>query len=691
MKKLIALLIFVFILTDLMYGQTCDRYFSTTITYNNDLLDLHYDNASFGNHFKIFHRTNESVNTNSSVIDIKKPIIVIEGYDIFFQESCDDIYDNYINYAGLGNNLRAKGYDIITFNLSYPMAALQPNALIFTNFIDFINENKTGNEELIVMGVSMGGLITRYALSYMEKYNRQHQTKLFLSFDSPQKGGYAPLSMQALLSDPNIKTAAFASAMADSPELAYLINCFLSDGTLQMLTHHALEIENGKAYPTQHHINFFEEINSLNSCGGYPINCKNVGISNGSLNAENQTGNGTLGSWNFSNYSGNPAVGFHIDQSWVPYIARDLYTVPGIDNWALREGRCIYLGCWRDCEECNLDHNYYMEKNGLPLDHAPGGYYPWFGKLVEELNKINSITVDYYNNENTCFVPTISALGLNTNDLLLNVADYSKDQILNHTHFDDIWWDTTHTNMRHTSYNSSLYNFIATQIGLSESENYAQANNSIYSGSTNSGDKKIYKASNAVSIENHTVKNGGQLTLKSGNTITLKPGFAVEVGATFSASIEDIQTRDCNLADNLPQFTHSSLKSSKTQSDSYKIDTIIRGYNVALHAPIDINSNFSSNEPTSAMKIEQKGKTLKVFPNPTSDFINIIFNCPENQEIIVKLIEPVTGKIIKTIFSGKKSSGIYNENIDISALSIGAYVVLIQTENKKISEKFIKK
>lgn len=151
MKKFTIILILIKIPLTFLYGQTCDRYFETTITYDNDSLDLHYDNTSMGNYFKIYHRDpapGETINTDLSVIDIKKPIIIIEGYDIFFDESCDRIYNHYINYGGLGNNLRADGYDIITYNLSAPMVAIQLNALIFANFIDSINRSKSGEEEL---------------------------------------------------------------------------------------------------------------------------------------------------------------------------------------------------------------------------------------------------------------------------------------------------------------------------------------------------------------------------------------------------------------------------------------------------------------------------------------------------------------------------------------------------------------
>jgi hypothetical protein len=689
MKKLILQFFLSLFLSNLVQGQNCDRLFETTITYDDDFLDLHYDNFSTGNHYKIHHRDpapGETVNTDLSVIDIKKPIIVIEGYDIFFQESCDDIYEHYINYRDptrgyLGDNLRANGYDIITYNLAYPMAALQPNALIFANFLQFINENKTGDEELIIMGVSMGGLISRYALTYMEENDIQHQTKLFLSFDSPQKGGYAPLSMQALLRDHAVALAGLVAAAADSPELAYLIQCFHSDGTLQMLTHHAAEIEDGYANPTAHHTNFFNELNTMNVCGGYPINCKSVAISNGSLNAETQDGLNIFG-----DYSGNPAVYFSIG-SGILSVSRGLNTVPGIDNWMWEDGNCVYRGI----EGCNSEHSYFIKGDAMPLDHTPGGYYPWYETMVEQLENISSVNIDAHYNDVACFVSTISALGLNTNDLMLNLANYSKNQILQDTRFDDIWWDTSHPNMTHTSYNSSLYSFVEDQIYLSEIENYAQLNKSISGGTTNSGDKKLYKASNSVTVENHTVQNGGQLSLKSGNAISLNAGFTVEAGATFSASIENINTRDCDLAGNLPQFTPASLKSARIRTDSYIKDTVIGGYNVSMYAPVSINSNSSMKEPTSVFDVLQMENFLTVYPNPTSDLINIIYTSSNKQNITIKLIEPVSGKTIKTIFTGDIISEIYMTDLDISNLSSGLYVILIQTEKGMFSEKFIKR
>lgn len=527
----------------------------------------------------------------------------------------------------------------------------------------------------------MGGLITRYTLTYMEENNMQHQTKLFISFDSPQKGGYAPLSLQALLSDPVVRLAGLTS-----PKLAYLVSCFISHGSLQMLTHHPSFIADGYANPTNYHTEFFNELNNMNTCGGYPFDCKSVAISNGSLNAETQEG---LNGW--GDYSGNPAVYFYMLSG---VIQRLLSTVPGIDNWALTHGTCIYRGI----EDCDSEQTYYIKHDGLPLDHAPGGYYPWYETLFEQLENISGIEIIVHNSNDACFVPAISSLGLNTNHLLLNIGSYTKDQILQDTYFDDIWWNTTHSNMKHASYYDSslgsnyyaIYNFIEDQIYTSVNENYARINNSISSGSTISGDKKLYKASNLVSIENHTVNNGGQLTLKSGNAITLNPGFIAESGSSFSALIENIHTRNCSLAGNLPQFTPASLKSAKTHANSYKIDTVLRGCNISMYAPFDVNSYSSMKEQTLVFDILQKKSFHRVFPNPTKNVINIIYTNSDKQNIIIKLIEPITGKTLKTIFSDDKISEIYMNDIDVSYLSNGCYVIQIQTEIEMICEKFIK-
>ena len=55
---------------------------------------------------------------------------------------------------------------------------IQRNARVMIELINYINANKVGNQELVVIGPSMGGLITRMALRYMEMNGMDHKTRL---------------------------------------------------------------------------------------------------------------------------------------------------------------------------------------------------------------------------------------------------------------------------------------------------------------------------------------------------------------------------------------------------------------------------------------------------------------------------------------------------------------------------------
>ena len=45
----------------------------------------------------------------------------------------------------------------------------------------------------------MGGLIARYGLSFMEQNSMNHETRLYISFDSPHLGANIPVSFQYLI------------------------------------------------------------------------------------------------------------------------------------------------------------------------------------------------------------------------------------------------------------------------------------------------------------------------------------------------------------------------------------------------------------------------------------------------------------------------------------------------------------
>lgn len=151
---------------------------------------------------------------NCASPQLHKPIIILDGFDPGDERKLKDIY-GLLNYNNDNNNfgeeMRQQGYDVIIVNFPNivegyinPFPGVQipiyrdggadyveRNALAIVKLIQSVNQQLINNysaEKLIVVGPSMGGLITRYALAYMEKNGMNHNTRLWVSFDSPHWG-----------------------------------------------------------------------------------------------------------------------------------------------------------------------------------------------------------------------------------------------------------------------------------------------------------------------------------------------------------------------------------------------------------------------------------------------------------------------------------------------------------------------
>ena len=76
---------------------------------------------------------------------------------------------------------------------------IERNAMALVALLKRENKKLADNgssEKISLIGSSMGGLISRYALAYMEKNNIPHNVKLWVSFDSPHLGANIPISAQ---------------------------------------------------------------------------------------------------------------------------------------------------------------------------------------------------------------------------------------------------------------------------------------------------------------------------------------------------------------------------------------------------------------------------------------------------------------------------------------------------------------
>lgn len=201
----------------------------------------------------------------------------------------------------LADLLRVEGFDIVILNFpSYTRAAdaaiidggadfMERNAMLLVELIDIVNTSKASNspEQNVIIGPSMGGIIARYALNYMENQTLDADTRLYISFDSPHLGANVPIGLQHQL-----------NYLANNPlspvaELEPLIEGFLkSSASRQLLVDHfeahlsgedAFTFDDALTLPEAHPFRtiFETSINNLTT-SGFPESVRNIAVINGS-------------------------------------------------------------------------------------------------------------------------------------------------------------------------------------------------------------------------------------------------------------------------------------------------------------------------------------------------------------------------------------------------------------------------
>jgi hypothetical protein len=237
---------------------------------------------------------------------LDKPIIVVDGFDPGDTRDIAGLY-NSLDFTGtsgtqnLADLVRAEGFDVVFLNFpTYIRAAdgsivdggadfMERNAMLLVDLITIINTEKAANspEQNVIIGPSMGGIISRYALNYMENQTLNADTRLYISFDSPHHGANVPIGLQHQLN--------FLANNPLSPvaELDVVIDGLLkSPAARQLLIDHfeshlsgadAYTFNSSLTLPEPHpfRTTFETNINSL-TASGFPENVRNVAIINGS-------------------------------------------------------------------------------------------------------------------------------------------------------------------------------------------------------------------------------------------------------------------------------------------------------------------------------------------------------------------------------------------------------------------------
>ena len=305
------------------------------------------------------------------------PVIVVEGFDLDNSMDWPVLYD-LLNREAMLEDLRAEGFDAVVLDFNEATEPIQRNAFVLTELLAQVTAAAPGRSQVLI-GASMGGLVSRYALLRLEQQGAGHQVRTYLSFDSPHGGANIPLGLQHWLE----------FFQGESEEAAFLLSRLDTPASRQMLLYHHLAGGGTTAGADPLRAAWLAD---LAAHGNWPLGPRLVAVANGSGAGQDQ--------------------GFAAGAQIIAYTYRSLLVDIDGDVWAVPDGgpaRMIFDGginlIWP------LPDTYRTVSVGgtQPWDAAPGGYRGSMAQMDATTAPYGDIVALH---DNHCFIPTVSALAL---------------------------------------------------------------------------------------------------------------------------------------------------------------------------------------------------------------------------------------------------------------------------------------
>jgi pimeloyl-ACP methyl ester carboxylesterase len=158
---------------------------------------------------------------------LRRPVLVAEGFPGGHTQA---YLLRVLRQHGLMDRLQARGYDIAVIGFDRGSDRIQNNAGVIEDAIDQLR--RAAREPLVVCGLSMGGLVVRYALTRMEHERRDHHTRAMLTWDTPHRGAYTSLAVQWFVHQFKDRSPVLAAKARelDSPANQQLMRLWLRGG-----------------------------------------------------------------------------------------------------------------------------------------------------------------------------------------------------------------------------------------------------------------------------------------------------------------------------------------------------------------------------------------------------------------------------------------------------------------------------
>jgi hypothetical protein len=439
------------------------------------------------------------LNSNDNVFD--KPFIFVEGIDFGINDYNEEIHETFRNgtfgwcqftsgfvdqvfsdditydYEMLKKmpeileELRIHGYDIVLLDFYDGADYMERNSALLRKLIQLCNEYKSGNESLIVAGASMGGQVSRHALSTFEAEGVDHCTRLWISMDSPHCGANIPVSLQYAID--------FLVGRGSIEAINFKYNYLLRPAARQLLNSQVFSDLNLRN-------EWYQNLDFI----GFPNDCKSVAISNGKADGVGIYQNGSpLLNWNCAeglssplkimlhHSAGDPDASIIEDHNLIMHMRMPSFGYSNFANepWSFTNflpglglgwGNSILL----DLVDIEEQKRYVPE--GTPnWDDAAGGTRTSIADFVIGLNReledlgIDNVcsTIDLNSiKDKHSFISTASSMGINSADPELNINQFLATNP-GYNGFDN-WIFANFENEQHVEVTSENVDFILHEV-----------------------------------------------------------------------------------------------------------------------------------------------------------------------------------------------------------------------------------
>jgi hypothetical protein len=599
-----------------------------------------------------------------------KPVILLNGFDPdshrhLYAPDDDCLTDEGLTYEkciycvanehGMAESLRSAGYDIVILDFA-DLDVIRKQADVLQALIIELKQKMQecdNQHEFVVIGPSSGGLVARYALAEMEGNDIDHNTRLYISFDAPHQGANVPLSMQYLIYEIRDKI---------SIEIVDLMFDILNSlQTRELLIYHFNSTINSNAYASSEFDNLYTRINSLNGVG-YPIQSRNVAISNGSSVSNNQGFNS----------------GDRLFRITLPYVLLNYF----YNGFALNNHQNSKVYSELIIQPILFFGTSYVEKkisNSSSLDNAPGGRGNFIAQLIDNVNDkmswlvgANCIANDC-DDQFECFIPTISSLDLkNTDDYFYNVK-------ANITGNDDLAF-------KGIDYNGDVSPFDA--MCISEENEWHVINgvtdliagfveDEIMPGQYFLQNQLIAKCTDYSSLD----------YIKMGKNVTDRKPHG-EFVFSANSGVSDVVARNRVVME--PGSKLRPIGCGKIHLYTQAFSNCGFVSNRSFQEVPGIRQSVNSNIDSDIIKAGIEDDYISVYPNPFNDRLILEIDAAFGKEIHIKLIDIQGSVVLSEVSHISQQNGFFTKVISTASLQSGAYILFISSESNLESVKVIK-